>query len=86
MVTACINSRNDLRRYYEKKVNIVAQYKLIILFCGEIESKCEVVDQDYSLKIRELEVPALFGSWILEFGARPPLACTSSSLESIPCP
>ncbi|KAL6037815.1 hypothetical protein STEG23_009139, partial [Scotinomys teguina] len=30
-------------------------------------------DQDCSLKIREPEVPALFGSWILEVGARPPL-------------
>ncbi|KAL6041613.1 hypothetical protein STEG23_034744, partial [Scotinomys teguina] len=44
-------------------------------------------NQDCSLKIREPEVPALFGSWILEVGARPPwLACTSSSLESVPCP
>ncbi|KAL6035888.1 hypothetical protein STEG23_028606 [Scotinomys teguina] len=43
-------------------------------------------DQDCSLKIREPEVPAPFGSWILEVGARPPLACTSSSLESVPCP
>ncbi|KAL6059257.1 hypothetical protein STEG23_022779 [Scotinomys teguina] len=44
-------------------------------------------DQDCSLKIREPEVPALFGSWILEVGTRPPrLACTSSSLESVPCP
>ncbi|KAL6082001.1 hypothetical protein STEG23_033608, partial [Scotinomys teguina] len=43
-------------------------------------------DQDCSLKIREPDVPAPFGSWILEVGARPPLACTSSSLESVPCP
>ncbi|KAL6032334.1 hypothetical protein STEG23_026290 [Scotinomys teguina] len=39
-------------------------------------------DQDCSLKNREP-----LGSWILEVGARPPrLDCTSSSLESVPCP
>ncbi|KAL6043575.1 hypothetical protein STEG23_035781 [Scotinomys teguina] len=43
------------------------------------------MDQDCSLKNREPDVP--FGSWILEVGARPPqLDCTSSSLESVPCP
>ncbi|KAL6033898.1 hypothetical protein STEG23_034691, partial [Scotinomys teguina] len=44
-------------------------------------------DQDCSLKNREPDVPALLGSWILEVGARlPRLDCTSSSLESVPCP
>ncbi|KAL6090640.1 hypothetical protein STEG23_028361 [Scotinomys teguina] len=44
-------------------------------------------DQDCSLKNREPDVPPSLGSWILEVGARPPrLACTSSSLESVPCP
>ncbi|KAL6093405.1 hypothetical protein STEG23_026172 [Scotinomys teguina] len=31
-------------------------------------------DQDCSLKIQEPEVPAPFGSWILEVGARPPVS------------
>ncbi|KAL6088443.1 hypothetical protein STEG23_031404, partial [Scotinomys teguina] len=44
-------------------------------------------DQDCSLKNREPDVPGSLGSWILEVGARPSwLDCTSSSLESVPCP
>ncbi|KAL6071525.1 hypothetical protein STEG23_024496, partial [Scotinomys teguina] len=43
-------------------------------------------DQDCSLKNQEPDVRPL-GSWILEVGARPlRLDCTSSSLESVPCP
>ncbi|KAL6032976.1 hypothetical protein STEG23_010965, partial [Scotinomys teguina] len=44
-------------------------------------------DQDCSLKNREPDVPALLvpGSWRLEQG-RLRLDCTSSSLESVPCP
>ncbi|KAL6047862.1 hypothetical protein STEG23_038260 [Scotinomys teguina] len=43
-------------------------------------------DQDGSLR-SESRMCWPLGSWILEVGARPPrLACTSSSLESVPCP
>ncbi|KAL6048136.1 hypothetical protein STEG23_029579, partial [Scotinomys teguina] len=43
-------------------------------------------DQDCSLR-SESRMCRPLGSWILKVGARPPrLACTSSSLESVPCP